>query len=146
MGLFQLINPVIKYHPGKANIIANALSRSQRSVVEPEKTEEKEVAGSLFTLTTRMEMDQEERYKWVNAYETDPHLRVALQKLQQGQRVDDYLLTPSGLIGIRKHGQVKIVVPASLRQGILRECHDSPTAGHVGMRRTLEQVDRKSVV
>ena len=27
---------------------------------------------------------------------------------------DDYILTPSGLIGIKKHGQMKIVVPIVL--------------------------------
>ena len=90
-----------------------------------------------------MEMDQGERHEWVAAYEADPRLRTALQELRQGQRKDDFILTPSGLIGIKKHGHTKIVVPSSLRQKILKECHDSPSVGHVGMRRTLEQVDRQ---
>ena len=142
LGLFQSINPMIKYHPGKANIVADALSRSQRSSADKEKTEETTFA-SLFTLTTHMEMDQGERHEWVAAYEADPRLRTALQELRQGQRKDDFILTPSGLIGIKKHGHTKIVVPSSLRQKILKECHDSPSVGHVGMRRTLEQVDRQ---
>ena len=108
---------MIKYHPGKANIIADALSRSQRSTEEPEQKVE-ENAGSLFTLTSSMEMDQEECQKWVKEYEADPRLRIVLVSLWQGQQVTDHLLTPSGLIGIKKHGQVKIVVPMSLRQHI----------------------------
>ena len=33
------------------------------------------------------------------------------------------------------------MVPLSLRQHVLHECHDIPTVGHVGMRRTLDLVD-----
>ena len=37
----------------------------------------------------------------------------------------------------------KIVVPCSLRQQIIRECHDAPSVGHVGMRRTQELMERQ---
>ena len=40
-------------------------------------------------------------------------------------------------------GQQKIIVPKSLRQQILKECHDLPFIGHMGMHKTLQFVDRQ---
>ena len=37
LGLFQSIRPTIKYQPGKANVVANTLSRSQRKEIEDSK-------------------------------------------------------------------------------------------------------------
>ena len=39
--------------------------------------------------------------------------------------------------------QQKIIVPQSLSQEILKESHDVLVVGHVGMRMTLELVDRQ---
>ena len=36
----------------------------------------------------------------------------------------------------------RLVVPTLLRQRILRECHDIPSVGHVGIPRTLELLER----
>ena len=52
-------------------------------------------------------------------------------------------LTSHGLVGVQRGDVQKIVVPKSLRQQILKQCHDVPVVGHVGMRRTMELVDRQ---
>ena len=67
---------------------------------------------------------------------------AAFMKLRKGQKYEDFYLTPSGLMARMVGGQQKIIVPKSLQQQILKECHDVPFTGHVGMRKTLELVDR----
>ena len=51
-------------------------------------------------------------------------------------------MTSQGLLVIQ-HGEQKwLVVHTSIRQRILRECHDIPSVGHVGIRWTLELLER----
>ena len=69
--------------------------------------------------------------------------QIAYQQLRQGGTHQEMFLTPTGLMAMKKGDQQKIVVPRSLRQQILKECHDVPSVGHVGMRRTMELVDRQ---
>ena len=80
--------------------------------------------------------------KWTAAYQTDIKLWAAIEELHRGQH-SDYSLTPIGLL-MKKAGSVeKIVVPTTLKQEVLCECHDLPAVGHVGIRRTMELVDRQ---
>ena len=57
--------------------------------------------------------------------------------------MDKYYLTPTGLMAMMVGNQQKIIVPQSLRQEELKECHDVPSVGYVGTHRTLELVDRQ---
>ena len=81
--------------------------------------------------------------KWTMAYKQDRTHKTAYNQLHQGKLVDKYYLTPIGLMAMMVGTQQKIIVPQSLRQEILKECHNVPAVGHVGMRRTLELVDRQ---
>ena len=142
LGLFPSINPVIKYTPEKANIIADALSRSQRKIEESINAQDN--LGELMAMTeVTINLDQEECQNWIKAYERDPVLKTALGDIRAGRHHGDYVLTSEGLIAVVKNDQRKLVVPTSLHQQVLRECHDVPSVGHVGMRRMMEIVDRQ---
>ena len=97
----------------------------------------------VFALTrTMMTMQPTELKRWKQAQVDDPKIQPTIQQLQQGRKLDHYQLTPQGLLVITKDNRQCLVVPVSLRQRIMRECHNVPSAGHVGMRRTLELVAR----
>ena len=54
-------------------------------------------------------------------------------------------MTPSSLQAIMMGVQQKIIVPKSLQQQILKECHNVPFIGHMSMSKTLELVDWHSI-
>ena len=68
---------------------------------------------------------------------------TAYMKLRQGQKYEDFYVTPSGLMARMMGADRKSFIPKSLRQQILKKCHDVPFTSHVGMCKTLQLVDRK---
>ena len=53
-----------------------------------------------------------------------------------------YVVTPQGLLCQVKGDRRVLMVPVSMRQRVLRMCHDDTVAGHVGIHRTHELVSR----
>ena len=87
LGLFQSIRPTIKYQPGKGNVVADALSQSQRKEIEdsmddPMATavavEEHVLALSGFSV----ELTTEDLQKWTKAYKENKSRIVAYTKLR----------------------------------------------------------------
>ena len=90
-----------------------------------------------------MELTSQDLHTWTKAYKEDKSHIAAYTKLRQGQKHQDVYLTPYGLLARMVGGQQKIIVPRSLQQNILKECHDVPFTSHVGMRKILGLVDRQ---
>ena len=76
--------PTIKYQTKKANIVADALSRSQRATAE-ELGQASEVGAQeevLLLSGSSVESQKEDLQKWKKAYEEDPKLKIVLTKIR----------------------------------------------------------------
>ena len=80
--------------------------------------------------------------KWIVAYEADAKLRAIIKELRQGQQ-NDYKLMPARLLMKKARSVEKIVVSNTLKQEVLRECHDLWAVVHVGICQTMELVERQ---
>ena len=130
LGLFHSIRPTIKYQPGKANVVADTLSQSQRKETEDSRDDPMATAAAVEAHVSALsgisvELAAEDLQTWTKAYKEDKSYIAAYTKLHQGQKHQDVYLAPSGLLARMVGGQQKIIIPRSLRQNILKECHDA---------------------
>ena len=124
----------IEYQEGKKNVVADALSRRPdhnptRSTESPQ--------NQLTTVTTSSPLIESLLTQIIAAYTTDPKYTAILE---QPTRYTEYHVKDN-LLYYQKH---RIYVPndTPLKTLILHECHDTPTSGHLGTAKTLEQVKR----
>ncbi|PWA81445.1 hypothetical protein CTI12_AA187700 [Artemisia annua] len=109
----------LEYKPGKANVVADALSRKAE-----------------FAAITQAQFFLQDRIK--EGLEHDPFAKkiVDLEKEGKTRRFwlkGDMLFTKGDRLYMPKWGNLRLV--------ILKECHDSKWAGHPGIKRTLALVE-----
>ena len=86
LGLFQSIHPTIKYQPGKANVVADTLSRSQCKLEEgsPDDVaiEATMIERHVSTLSgASVELTTEDLQQWTKASKEDKSHIAAFMKL-----------------------------------------------------------------
>ena len=83
--------PVMKYIPGKANVVADALSRSYTIQNHPDSIAK--VQSAVVPC-----VEESEREAWLHALNTDAGTRNVLVKLNMGQVVRGYSVDQSGIL------------------------------------------------
>ena len=82
LGLSQLIRPTINYQPGKANVVADALSRSQCSTAEDSTVElaKNNPDNEVYVLTSvTVELSEEDLKIWHQAYLENLSTKIIFQ-------------------------------------------------------------------
>ena len=118
----------VDYVAGKANVVADALSR---------RPDHLDLAGIVTACQSSAWLDE-----IVSAYEKDPEALGIIRAIHRND-VRDYCFVNQYIVRER-NGYTQLYIPdvGSLRQDLLHEHHDSILAGHFGVDKTVKLLSR----
>ena len=71
---------------------------------------------------------------------SSPELKGYWAQLERLTLTEGILYCKWEVAGLRQEQSLKLVVPKSLREKVLLSLHDSVTAGHLGVKKTLQRM------
>ena len=145
----------IQHRPGKRHNNADALSqtpirkekpnrmaatRKEQQSQEPSLLKEAQLADPEIKLV-REWVEKEERPPWTAVSGMSNRIKSCWSQFVRLCIHNDYLcrIWYEG----KKPERYQIIIPNSLRETVLEQCHDSVISGHFGIRKTLEKVRQK---
>ena len=139
------------YQLGKANIVADALSRSRPNASKSEESTQQEQQENqdarkqydqACTVTTSVRVEESELIAFRDAQQADLVLKNLLELPEVELKRRNFGISPQGILVKVEDDRRRPVVPHEMRQKILQENHDGPIVGHVGIQRIVDLVKR----
>jgi len=135
MQLMANYDYIINYHPGKANVVADALSRKMMYALRAMRVRLRMVGDDAILAEMQVRPTLQAQIR--EAQQRDPEVAKWKQQMQDGKR-KDFQLRPDNVLYYKE----RMVVPGNgeLRKWIMQEAHDSPFAMHPGGTKMYQEI------
>ncbi|XP_041973495.1 uncharacterized protein LOC121729152 [Aricia agestis] len=138
----------INYTPGRVNLVADTLSRPVTNLAEEAITGSCGICPVVVDLPQcspedirKAQLNDSEVSKVIEDFENSDDPAAAVRWTDRGYYIERGVLYRCDPDGVSEEPQ--LVVPESLKAEIMKELHDAPTAGHLGLERTLRKIKEK---
>uniref|UniRef100_A0A090XF40 RNA-directed DNA polymerase n=2 Tax=Ixodes ricinus TaxID=34613 RepID=A0A090XF40_IXORI len=139
--LLQEFNIALKHRPGKKNGNADALSRLP---YDPAPQEEEELPLLLVEGGDIVQNQRADRFLGPIVGHLERPQNPVVRKVKRAARAFSLV---NGILFRRAKGyeaeRLALAVPRTMRQEILVSCHDDVTAGHLGIKRTIDKIRQR---
>ena len=135
----------IAYHPGKANLVADALSRRRAEVSAEKEAEILEGMVRSLNLNTLASENEPLGLEAVNQVDILTRIQQAqgsdknLQKVARNDKTE-YQITSNGTILV--HGRISVPGDRELKEEIMRQAHKSKFSVHPGLNKMYKDIKR----